>query len=160
MLGGAMYGGVDPVTGRWLKSPQNFEEERRRVARRRRMRALTLIPAVLSSCAVLWWVAITALMDLHARHFPGEGLHLGAEGFAPAVASAAALIAVFPVALLIGKQFAWSFSERRTVKGGEGDDRAERFRRGKFRLLIITAVVVPIASAVAIFASLVSWGPR
>lgn len=155
-----MYGGVDPVTGRSLKSPLSFEEERRRVARRRRARALALIPAVLTACAVLWWVAITALMDLHARHFPGEGLHLGTEGFAPAVATAAALIAVFPIALLIGKQFVWSTSEGRTPKAVEGDDRAERFRRGKFRLLIITAVVVPIASAVAIFASLVSWGAR
>ncbi len=155
-----MYGGMDQVTSGSLKSPQHLQEERRRVARRRRAQALALIPAVLTSCAVLWGAAVSALGELHARHFPGQGLHLGAEGFAPAVATAAALIAVFPVALLIGKQLVRWTSAGRASRRVEDEERAERFHRGQFRLLIITSVVLPVASAVAIFASLVSWGPR
>jgi hypothetical protein len=133
-------------------------EAQQRARRRRSPWNLILIPAFVASLGLLWWFFVALLLVAHRNLYSGQDLYSKPRGIGPILTAVSPLFAAIPLAMLFGNALVWLIPPARRALEREATlvPRAS-FQTTQGCLLRGSTLMVPIALALGILGTLMSW---
>lgn len=133
-------------------------EAQQRARRRRSPWNLLLIPAVVASLGLLWWFFVALLQVAHGNLYLGQDLASTPRGVGPILTTLSPLFAAIPLGLVFGNALVWlvppaqrALESEAMLVPGAGFQSTQRV------LLRASTLMVPIALALGILGTLMSW---
>ncbi|HEX9084497.1 MAG TPA: hypothetical protein VF836_07145 [Gemmatimonadaceae bacterium] len=135
-----------------------LDEARQRARRRRSPWDLLLIPAFVSSLGLLWWFFVALLLVAHRNLYLDQDLASTPRGVGPILTTVSPLLAAIPLAMLFANALVWIIPPARRALEREAmlGPRAS-FQTTQGCLLRGSTLMVPIALALGILGTLMSW---
>jgi hypothetical protein len=134
-----------------------LDEARQRATRRRSPWDLLLIPAFVASLGLLWWFFVALLLVAHGNLYLGQDLASTPRGVGPILTTVSPLFAAIPLGMLFANALVWLIPPARRALEREALAPRASFQTTQGCLLRGTTLMVPIALALGILGTLMTW---
>jgi hypothetical protein len=136
----------------------SLAEAQQRARGRRSPWNLLLIPAFVASLGLLWWLFVALLLVAHRNLYLGQDLANTPRGVGPILTTVSPLLAAIPLAMLFGNAVVWLVPPaRRAMERQATLVPGTSFQTTQSCLLRGSTLLVPIALALGILGTLMSW---